>query len=171
MRHGLLLLAGLLALTACKESDELDTYDHQRRVTGPPPQPWDGRFVITHVDGTFDAAVPPDAAVDATVDATVDAAPADAAVDAAAADAAAYTCHGTADCTLAVRLRTCDPCPTAATGAEIGADPCTVAWVPGATVFSYDQPDCVAACPFSEQSCVDPAGGLDCRAGSCVALP
>lgn len=178
-------LGGLLA--ACAQDDELGRYDNQRRVIGPAPLDTDARVLFGSRDGGVDAArdgggTDAGGADDAG---ETDAAGADAgrAGDAAAPDAATATdagrpdaapaepCRLSRDCLPAVRLRTCDPCPVAASTAEVAADPCLVEWLPGASVFAYGLVDCVADCPFTEDVCETPPGGVECRGGRCALLP
>ncbi len=83
-------------------------------------------------------------------------------------------CERAADCDLAVQLDACDPCPIAATVAQIDADRCLARYVPGATLGAYAPADCWAACgDAAGESCLDGPIEAVCEgaaqgAGRCV---
>lgn len=171
-RGRLLLLTAAIAATACTEEDDvgLDGYDPQPNVTHAPSGQFDAGYEIVE---RHDARVRTDAAPDAAAPdaAPPDAAAPDASPDAAAPDAGpAAVCVRPADCALAVRLRTCDVCPVAASYLEVRDDECVEEWFPEATLFSYGRDACVEGCVGGGTPCVAPPAGVDCVEGRCVVI-
>lgn len=72
------------------------------------------------------------------------------------------TCSNDGDCTLAVQLDTCDPCPIAAPLDDLAADRCLVRYIAGATLGAYAPADCWADC--------GEAAGDACLAGPAAAI-
>ncbi len=137
----------------------------------------DGRFHRTPSDAATDAAPEGETDAGAMGDQGVSGDSGPAPADAAAADSlppdAAPTpnCDSDGDCTLAVVLDACDPCPVPLTVEEVGDTPCTVVYE--SDPFSTLQPaDCRAACPAdTPEVCADRVFPVRCEQGACVRAP
>lgn len=75
-------------------------------------------------------------------------------VDAGVADP--DLCSNDGDCTLAVQLDACDPCPIAVPLDDLAIDRCLVRYLPGATLGAYAPADCWAPCGAAAgDACLD----------------
>lgn len=72
-------------------------------------------------------------------------------------------CTNDGDCTLAVQLDDCDPCPLAVPLDALAADRCLVRYLPGATLGAYAPADCWAPCgPAAGDACLDAPAAATC---------